>query len=91
MGALRGKEMNEIIREVLAKIGDLPTPLNKIADDSDLYSAGLTSFASVQLMLGLEDKFDIEFPEQALNRRSFSSIRAIEQTINQILKDKEAA
>jgi acyl carrier protein len=83
--------MNQIIRELLATVGSLPTPVNKISDESDLYSAGLTSFASVQLMLGLEDKFDIEFPEQALNRKSFSSIKAIEQTISQILKDKEAA
>ena len=73
--------MNETIREVLAKIGDLPSPLSKIADESDLYSAGLTSFASVQLMLGLEDTFDIEFPEQALTRKTFSSIKAIARTI----------
>jgi acyl carrier protein len=42
-------------------------------------------------MLGLEDKFDIEFPDQFLNRKSFASISAIEQTITTILKDNEAA
>ncbi|MBR7651507.1 acyl carrier protein [Brucella oryzae] len=83
--------MNESIRELLAKVGGLPGPVTDIADDADLYSAGLSSFASVQLMLGLEDKFDIEFPDQYLNRKSFASIKAIEQTVTQILKDKEAA
>ena len=45
--------MNESIRELLAKVGGLPGPVTDIADDADLYSAGLSSFASVQLMLGL--------------------------------------
>ncbi len=83
--------MNETIRELLAKVGGLPTPVSEIADDADLYSAGLSSFASVQLMLGLEDKFDIEFPDRFLNRKSFASIKAIEQTVGEILKDNEAA
>lgn len=83
--------MNESIREILAKVGGLPTAVTDIADDADLYTAGLSSFASVQLMLGLEDKFDIEFPDQFLNRKSFASISAIEQTITSILKDNEAA
>lgn len=83
--------MNETIRELLTKLGGLPVPVAEIADDADLYSAGLSSFASVQLMLGIEDKFDIEFSDQFLNRKSFASIKAIEQTVTQILKDNEAA
>ena len=83
--------MNESIRELLAKVGGLPVAVSDVADEADLYTAGLSSFASVQLMLGLEDKFDIEFPDQFLNRKSFASIKAIEQTVTQILRDKEAA
>ncbi|MEZ2223799.1 acyl carrier protein [Rhizobium sp. RCC_161_2] len=83
--------MNETIRELLTQIADIARPVGEITDDADLYSAGLSSFASIQLMLGLEDRFDIEFPEHSLNRKSFASIKAIEQTISQILKDKEAA
>jgi acyl carrier protein len=83
--------MNESIRELLTKVGGLPIAVTDIADDADLYTAGLSSFASVQLMLGLEDKFDIEFPDQFLNRKSFASISAIEQTITTILQDNEAA
>lgn len=82
--------MNESIRELLTKVGGLPIAVTDIADDADLYTVGLSSFASVQLMLGLEDKFDIEFPDQFLNRKSFASISAIEQTITSILKDNEA-
>jgi acyl carrier protein len=83
--------MNATIREILAKFGSLPTPVDTIADDADLYAKGLSSFASVQLMLGIEEAFDIEFPDNLLNRKSFASIKAIEETVTQILKAQEAA
>ncbi|UHS62425.1 acyl carrier protein [Agrobacterium vaccinii] len=83
--------MNSTIREILSKFGQLPVPVDTIADDADLYTAGLSSFASVQLMLGLEEAFDIEFPDSMLNRKSFASIAAIEATVKAILDGKEAA
>ncbi|MDD1499869.1 acyl carrier protein [Agrobacterium sp. CNPSo 3708] len=83
--------MNSTIREVLAKFGQLPVSVDTLADDADLYAAGLSSFASVQLMLGLEEAFDIEFPDSMLNRKSFASIAAIETTVKAILDGKEAA
>jgi acyl carrier protein len=83
--------MNTTIREILSKFGGLPAPVDTIADDADLYAAGLSSFASVQLMLGIEEAFDIEFPDNMLNRKSFASVKAIEDTVSIILKDKEAA
>jgi len=77
--------MNETIRDLLAKCGALPVTMDQIADDADLYAAGLSSFASVQLMLGIEEAFDIEFPDNLLNRKSFASIVAIEKTVCMIL------
>lgn len=83
--------MNSTIRDVLAKFGQLPVSVDTLTDDADLYAAGLSSFASVQLMLGLEEAFDIEFPDSMLNRKSFASIAAIETTVKAILDGKEAA
>ncbi|XUY26480.1 acyl carrier protein [Agrobacterium sp. rho-8.1] len=83
--------MNSTIREILSKFGQLPVPVDTIEDGADLYAAGLSSFASVQLMLGIEDAFDIEFPDSMLNRKSFASIKAIEDTVKTILDGKEAA
>ncbi|WP_454289474.1 acyl carrier protein [Rhizobium arsenicireducens] len=83
--------MNETIRTLLAKLGGLPVSVNSVADAADLYAAGLSSFASVQLMLGLEEAFDIEFPDHMLNRKSFASIAAIEATVNTILEDRRVA
>ena len=83
--------MNATIREILANVGQLPTPVDTIENEADLYAAGLSSFASVQLMLGIEEAFDIEFPDNLLNRKSFASIKAIEDTVKLILDGKEAA
>ncbi|MCW0982098.1 acyl carrier protein [Agrobacterium sp. BT-220-3] len=83
--------MNATIREILAKFGQLPTPVDTIENEADLYAAGLSSFASVQLMLGIEEAFDIEFPDNLLNRKSFASIKSIEDTVKLILDGKEAA
>lgn len=83
--------MNETIRNLLAKIGGLPVAADGLTDEADLYAAGLSSFASVQLMLGLEEAFDIEFPDSLLNRKSFASIAAIEKTVATILSSQKAA
>ena len=65
--------MHGIIRRLIADHGRLPIAIDKLRDGDDLYAAGLTSFAAVQLMLAIEERFDVEFPETMLNRRSFAS------------------
>ncbi|ACI57058.1 acyl carrier protein [Rhizobium leguminosarum] len=83
--------MNKTIRDLVAKFGKLPASIDQVADDADLYAAGLTSFASVQLMLGIEEAFDIEFPDNLLNRKSFASISAIARTVDLIRDSRKVA
>lgn len=80
----------DTIREILTSHGKLPVDVATIADDADLYAAGLSSFASVQLMLALEDRFAIEFPENRLNRKTFSSIAAIAAAVQEISAQQAA-
>lgn len=72
------------IRQIIDKHGRLPAKAETLAPGQDLYAAGLTSFAAVQLMLALEEAFDIEFPERMLNRRSFSTIDQIAACIDEL-------
>ncbi|MCI0504728.1 MAG: acyl carrier protein [Gammaproteobacteria bacterium] len=74
----------ETIREILTQHGRLPVDVKTLADDSDLYNAGLTSLATVSLMLALEDAFNIEFPENKLSRKTFESIEAISEAIEEL-------
>ena len=69
------------IREALKSIETLAGVVDGLSDDDDLFDKGMTSFESVQLMLALEGRFDVEFPDHLLNRRSFSTIRIIRDTV----------
>lgn len=82
--------MLDTIRRLVDEQGRLPVGAAALDDDADLYASGLTSFAAVQLMLALEEAFDIEFPDRMLNRKSFASIAAIAGCLRE-LKTEEVA
>ena len=72
---------NEQIRTILVKHGRLSIDASTLADDSDLYGAGLTSLTTVSLMLALEDEFSVEFPDSMLSRKTFQSIQSLSEAI----------
>ncbi len=74
----------QTVRDILTQHGRLAVPLDELLDDSDLYHAGLTSLATVGLMLALEDEFDIEFPDSMLSRKTFGSIESIVDAIEEL-------
>lgn len=74
-------EIAERIRGVLKNHGRLSVDASTLADDADLYQAGLTSHASVSIMLALEGEFDIEFPDQMLSRGVFGSVASIRSAV----------
>jgi acyl carrier protein len=76
--------MNDQIRQVLREHGKLPCDVESLDDDADLFQAGLTSHASVNVMLALEEAFDIEFPEPMLRKSTFESIRAIQSALTSL-------
>ena len=83
--------MTEEIRAILGTTGWLQTDVGTLSDDADLYAAGLTSLASVNLMLALEEKFDLEFPERMLRRKTFESIAAIRSAIGELVGEQAPA
>ena len=72
------------IRQVLQDHARLPVPADSLALDADLYQAGMTSHASVNVMLALEDTFDVEFPDAMLKRGVFESISAIHVAVSSL-------
>jgi acyl carrier protein len=73
------------IRTVLTNHGRLSVDVATLADGDELYSAGLSSLASVNVMLGLEAAFDIEFPDRMLTRRVFESISSMRTAISELV------
>lgn len=72
------------IRSVLREHGRLSRPVESLTDDADLYQAGMTSHASVNVMLALEGTFDIEFPDHMLKRSVFTSIASIRDALAEL-------
>jgi acyl carrier protein len=70
---------------VLAEYGRLAADANAIDENADLFAAGMTSHASVNVMLALEDAFDIEFSEQMLKKSTFESIAAIRAGVTEMM------
>jgi acyl carrier protein len=77
--------METEIREILAEHARLPVEMSSLDDDADLYQAGMTSHASVSVMLALEDTFDIEFPESMLRKSTFESVSAISAALTSLV------
>ena len=77
-------EPRQRIRQVIQDHGHLPVDVATLGDDADLFQAGMTSHASVNLMLGLEAAFDIEFPDAMLKRSVFQSVSAIAAALEQL-------
>jgi acyl carrier protein len=76
--------IREQVRQVLGEHARLPVDVSVLSDDADLFQAGMTSHASVNVMLALEDSFDVEFPDSMLRRSVFESVEAIADAIEQI-------
>ena len=74
----------ESIRNVLTNHARLSVDALSLAEDADLYQAGMTSHASVNTMLALVGEFDIEFPDRMLKRSVFESIASINAAIEEL-------
>jgi acyl carrier protein len=72
------------IREILAENGRLAVPVDSLDENADLFAAGLDSLAIVNVLMRLEEHFDIELPDEMLQRRSFSSIATIDSVVTRL-------
>jgi acyl carrier protein len=73
------------IRGIVAQHARLSVNVGTLTDESDLYDAGLTSLTTVNLMLALEDHFNVEFKDQMLGRKTFGTIRSLSDAIEELV------
>ncbi len=73
--------MDEKIRAILAEHGRLSCDTTTLGENDDLYQVGLTSHASVNVMLALEDEFGVEVPDTMLRKATFQSIASIRAAV----------
>lgn len=79
--------MSEEIRKIISDHGRLPIDVGTLAADANLYQAGLSSHASFDVMLALENHFDVEFPDRMLTRSVFETIASIEAALTELRRE----
>jgi acyl carrier protein len=73
-------EITGIVEALLAKRAGAA---RAVAPDESLTDAGLTSLDMVNLMLAVEDAFEIEIPQTRMTPANFRSIAAIERLVRE--------
>jgi acyl carrier protein len=83
--------MRDILRNILSESRTLPIPVDTLADDADLYAAGLSSLSTVHVLLAIESEFGIEVPDRMLTRQLFSSIDSLATAVSELMREKGTA
>ncbi len=78
------EDLNAEICRVLDQHGHLSVAAGSLDPAADLFQAGMSSHASVSVMLALEDYFDLEFPDRMLTRSVFESVHAIAAAVSEL-------
>ncbi len=73
------------IREIVELHARLTKKVAELTDSDDLYGAGLNSLSTVNLMLALEDHFNVEFTDKMLGRKTFGSIQSLSEAIEDLV------
>ncbi|MBD0274242.1 MAG: acyl carrier protein [Acetobacteraceae bacterium] len=77
--------MKAKIRALLERLGEFPAGPEALRDDADLHAAGLSSYGTVELMVGIEEEFGVEFPDALLTRATFGSIDSVAAAVAVLL------
>jgi acyl carrier protein len=76
--------MDDTIRGIIRTYAQIDSSPESLTSTADLYAAGMTSQATVNVMLALEDAFDVEFPDHMLKRSVFESIDSIRSALAEL-------
>ena len=83
--------VEEELRVILQSYGGLSVPVDSLDENTDLFAAGLSSLATVNVMLAIEQKFGIEIPDELLTRRTFQTLASLRNTVGELCTGVAAA
>ncbi len=79
------------VRRVLSEYAGLPVDAAELDETADLRAAGMSSHATVNVMIELEDRFGVEFPAEMLTPRAFENVAAITSAVEELRRANGAA
>lgn len=76
-----GLRLENEIAEIVAKYGNLQVAASEIQHDGDLFAMGMSSYSAVQIMMAVEDRYDLRFRDELLKKEYFSSVSRLAATV----------
>lgn len=80
----RTDEIGGRIRLILRDHARLQGDATALEDEANLFEAGMSSHASVSVLIALEETFDVEFPDEMLTRDVFASVANLRAAISEL-------
>ncbi|MBJ7459886.1 MAG: hypothetical protein JHD02_11895 [Thermoleophilaceae bacterium] len=81
-------ELTSRIRDLIAENSEIGMT-DAIADDDDLFVAGLQSLDCVRILVAVEDEFEIELPNDKIERSIFASISNLTTLVAEFVPEAE--
>lgn len=69
------------IRNVVNEHGNLSVDATTLGDEDNLYDAGMNSHSTVRVMLAIEERLGVRFPDELLTRETFVSLASLERAV----------
>jgi len=73
------------IRDLVLTQARLPQGSESVSDTTNLNDAGLTSLARINVIIAIEDHYQITFEDELLTRENFKDIQSISKLVKQLL------
>ena len=79
-------QYNLDIREIVFSVLEIDSNITIVEDNEDLTKYGLDSMNVIQIVVELESRYDIEFPDEYLSIDSLITISDINNTLIEVKK-----
>ena len=81
------------VKQVIIRMLSLEVDADEIDDEDELFGGGLglNSMATIEIIVGLEEEFDIEVPDEDLRVELFDSVQTMADYVRTALQKVPAA
>jgi len=80
--------METEITKIVLRSANLSVPDEELHRNSDLFALGMSSLATVDVMLAIENAFDVEFSNEHLCRKTFRSIDSLMSVVTELKQEQ---
>ena len=75
--------MESEIRDILRASGNIDG-IDRLGPSDDLFENGMSSFHAVQVMMAIEDRYDIQFTDDLMKKTTFSTLASLLEAVRRL-------